>query len=198
MTLHAGKMFCILLALGLTPGGALAEPEGDRLRSIPWNSAPDYIQTQVRNIVMSCTEGSLTFDRAKILRYDMPEHPKTHHYVIDFSAWRGQPLRASCSYGQLCDKDGCLLAAYTQVGKDVWDLATRQNVVSWRVTEEPETDESLAYPVLEMQLRGDACRVTGADPCQSGFTWHGNRFSYLGFGAVVPPGEDPFLEGTEE
>ncbi len=173
-----------------------AKPEA---RRIDWDDAPVYIREQIRNVVMNCTEGTLTPNHANIYEYAAPN--QLSHYAYDFTAWVQQPVNGNCQNSPpLCGEKGCLLTAYTQIKPNLFKQSLRTYVLSVapkEIGERTPEGNVVAIAGFEMSQSKFNCRVLngGTAPCALNFTWKNNKFTYFGFGAkddqpaIEPPHE---------
>ncbi len=195
---------CLLaFVIGLCiPHNPLMAAEGEKpakaeAAHITWDHAPKYIQEQIRNVVLNCTEGTLTPDKARIFEYKLPG--QLTHYVYDYTAWEKHPLMSNCQNSPiLCNESGCLMTVYTQIKPNVFKQSLRTYVLKLAAKNIPERapdGSSIMTPGFEMTQHKYSCRlVNGGDaPCTLNFTWKNNKFTYFGFGAKddQPPIEPP-------
>ena len=169
------------------------------VNQIAFNDAPKYIQEQIRNVVLNCTEGTLTPDKARIFEYAVAD--KLTHYVYDYTAWAQHPLPPNCQNSPiLCSQSGCLMSVYTQVKPNVFKQSLRTYVLGVGAKEVPQrqADGSVVVtPGFEMVQNKFSCRLIngGTENCTLNFTWKDNKFTYFGFGAkddqpaIEPPHE---------
>jgi hypothetical protein len=175
------KNLLLLLAAFFYCGHVYAVDSEDTFDLIAWNKAPLYIQEQVRGVVMNCTEGTLTPNKINIYSYTSPAYPTHAHFLIDFSPLKGHPLTQSCVYGHKpCSDRGCSIVAYTQKGDTVWDASLRLPVRKMDIIDIEEGGKK--FPAIEIIQDKAQCLNTeqASDDCTTRFTWHGDKFSYIG------------------
>jgi hypothetical protein len=190
----------VVCALGMPQNvlaGPAQEPEKEiKASQIPWIHAPKYIQEQIRNVVMNCTQGTLTPDRAPIYEYAVPNQPS--HYVYHFLPWLKQPLADVCSQGpSLCNQNGCLMIAYTQIKPDLFKQSLRTYVLGFTTKDmlakdslmpDPSAPESLIRGFEYTQSKYQCRLLNGAkSTCKMSFTWKDNKFTYFGGGRMESP-----------
>ncbi len=185
-TTFSVALLCVTVCLAPVFLRAQEQAEDDTLRRIVFEKAPDYIQTQASNVVMRCTLGTQTPNKAGIWEYVSPAFPDQTHYIIEFSAWKNHPMTPTCTYGvRPYDSSGFLLMVYTQREPGQWVSALR--TVARRLKVDTRKEDGVKIPVAEITQAPPMCRmVTNGTDCVSSFTWHGGKFRYYGF----------FKEGT--
>lgn len=209
--LASSMRYCIclmLLAAVLSTPHVARAAEGERLTKaavahITWNQAPKFIQEQIRNVVLNCTEGTLTPDKARIFEFTTPD--QLPNYVYDYSAWEQQPLMPNCQNSPImCNESGCLVTAYTQIKPDVFKQSLRTYVLKLapkQITEHAADGSVITSPGFEMVQSKFSCRLVngGTSPCAMNFTWKQHKFTYFGFGAKDDQGAlEPQHEKVEK
>lgn len=165
---------------------------------ILFDQAPKYLQEQIKNVVLNCSEGTLTPDKVHIYEYAAPG--QLTHYAYEYTAWKQHPVSQYCQNSPpLCNRTGCLLTAYTQVKPGVFKQSLRTYVIKVTPKEigDRQPDGSIV-PIagFEMTQGKQACRLLGgAETCTLNFTWKDNKFTYFGLGAKD---NDPAIEPTHE
>lgn len=199
------RLLLLLLATVFSyvlPAPSFAQEDArDRMTRISYDQAPDYIREQVKNIVMNCTEGTLTINKANVYEYTSPETPGLAHYVLDFTPWRGQPVTNTCVYaGRLCVNDSCMVIAYSAVDDHNWVQSQRLYVKAVAIKE--VQDNGIALPIVEITRERQYCRNAngGQGECASSYTWYGGKFRYFGYGRkeeVKDPTAEKYAPRTE-
>ncbi|MBY0429257.1 MAG: hypothetical protein K2Q32_08570 [Alphaproteobacteria bacterium] len=197
------RHYLSVLFLALLTFSHFANAEEQNLKvlshQIPWSDAPHYIQEQIKNVVLNCTEGTLTPDKTHIYEFSAPN--QLSHYVYDFTSWDKHPLIPNCQNSTpLCGETGCLMFAYTQVKPDLFKQSLRTYVL--RITAKDISDYDaqgniVAIPGFEMLQHQYACRLfnNGLKSCALNFTWKNNKFAYFGLGSKD---SEPALEPPHE
>jgi len=168
-------------------------------RQIAWNDAPAYIQEQIKNVVLNCTEGTLTPDKARIFEYTAPK--QLSHYVYDYTAWANHPLPINCQNSpMLCGEAGCLMSVYTQIKSNVFKQSLRTYILSVsakEIAQHQPAGSANTTAAFEMVQNKFSCRLVngGSSNCTLYFTWKDNKFTYFGFGAKD---DQPALEPPRE
>lgn len=207
--LRAALLCAAILVPTLPAALRAAENDADTLRQIDWSAAPAYIQGQIKNLVLHCTNGALTPNKARVFEYSSPAFPEKRHYLIDYLAWMHVPPVDACNYGpKPCESDSCLLFAYTMQEDGSFSLATRLSIRKLDFTE--SVDSSGPFPLAEITQDPMSCRAAngGKNTCRVRLTWHGGKFRFFGFGdeenikpfttdsngEVIPPPDMPVME----
>lgn len=181
-------IMCAFLTFGLAAGAKESDPD---IQLIAWDDAPDYIQTQIRNVVLNCTQGTLTPNKTKIYEYGV-KGENAHHYILYFSAWKNQPLTPACTYGEhVCSHAGCLMMVYTHVQDNIWKSSLRTPVLGLEITHAQNDGKTI--PLVEMTQDKFQCRIAngGSDTCKASFTWLDGVFRYYGYGINTPTSTAP-------
>ena len=205
-SIHACLFAAVLIALHALPCFAATDDASTKPQAhqISWNDTPAYLQEQIKNTVLNCTEGTLTPDKARIFEYATPEQPK--HYVYDYSAWKNHPLIPNCQNSlPLCGEAGCLMFAYTQIKPDVFKQSLRTYILhlaAKKISENDAQGNIVEISGFEMEQSKHACRLldNGNEPCILSFTWKDNKFTYFGLGSKdnEPPIEPPHQKALPE
>lgn len=159
-------------------------PQGHQ---IAWKDAPAYLQEQIKNVVLKCTTGTLTPDKARIFEYTAPDH--LSHYVYDYTAWEKHPLIPNCQNSlPICGENGCLMFAYTQIQPDVFKQSLRTYILRLTTKNIMENDaqgHAVEIPGFEMEQSKHSCRLLNSEEqgCTLSFTWKNDKFTYFGLGS---------------
>jgi hypothetical protein len=181
------------------------------IKFVGYDDAPEYIQTRIKNIVLNCTEGTLTPNKAGVYEYKSGDG--LSNYIIDFTAWAKHPIQSCTHSPNLCNDTGCTLYAYTQIEKNIFKQSLRAYVQRIGVASVQEKDlngEIQNLSVIEYVQSKEKCRLIngGNAPCTMNFTWKDGKFTYYGIGRkevdaiepehVVIPSDSPAVEDATQ
>lgn len=155
----------------------------DRLERVGFDALPGYIKAQINGIVLHCTSGALTPNKATIYAFTAAADPERTHYAIDFLAWKDEPASATCSTGSApCDSGSCQMLAYTQTDKDLWIKSQKLYVDALSLVDGEGDDTGTSF--IEVHQEKSLCRFarTSGAGCTVHFTWANGKLKYFGFG----------------
>ncbi len=155
----------------------------DRLERVSFDTLPGYIKAQINGIVLHCTSGALTPNKATVYAFTAAAEPERTHYAIDFLAWKAEPASETCSTGSApCDSGSCQMLAYTQTDKDLWIKSQRLYVDALSLVEGEGDDVGTSF--IEVHQEKSLCRFarTSGAGCKVRFTWANGKLKYYGFG----------------
>lgn len=155
----------------------------DRLERVGFDALPGYIKAQINGIVLQCTSGALTPNKASVYAFTAAAAPELTHYVIDFLAWKDEPASATCSTGSApCEAGSCQMLAYTQTDTDLWLKSQRLYVDALATVEGDQEDATTSF--IEVHQEKSLCRFarTSGAGCKVRLTWANGKLKYFGFG----------------